>query len=198
MFLDVHKLTNDINFECINKIFKYYELYGNKDYIGESVTQTEHMIQAAMLAENDKQDDYIILAALFHDIGHLIQFESEVSLETMGNYGVKNHEKIGKKFLEDNNVPYPIPQLVENHVKVKRYLTFKNAEYINVLSNASKETLKRQGGPFNLEQANDFESDPLFEKSLLIRNYDDKAKENDIELKSLEYYKNKLINIINT
>lgn len=198
MLLDVHELTTDINLECINTIFKYYEKYGNKDYIGESVTQTEHMIQAAMLAENDDQDDYMILAALFHDIGHLIQFESEVSLETMGNYGVKNHEKIGKKFLEDNNVPYPIPELVENHVKVKRYLTFKNPEYFKVLSNASKETLKRQGGPFNLKEANYFESDPLFEKSLLIRKYDDKAKENNVELRSLEYYKNKLINIINS
>ena len=194
--LDVHKLADDINKERVDSIFKYYELYGNKDYIGESVTQNEHMIQAAMLAEQDNQDDVIILAALFHDIGHLIQFDSQESVETMGTYGVKNHEHIGKKFLEDYGVPYPIPQLVENHVKVKRYRTFKDPTYYSLLSEASKETLKRQGGPFTLEEAKVFENDSLFEKSLLIRNYDDRAKLKDIQLKSLDFYKNKLFSIL--
>ena len=96
--LDVHKLADDINKERVDSIFKYYELYGNKDYIGESVTQNEHMIQAAMLAEQDNQDDVIILAALFHDIGHLIQFDSQESVETMGTYGVKNQYILEKIF----------------------------------------------------------------------------------------------------
>ena len=64
-----------------------------------------------------------------------------------------------------------IPQLVENHVKVKRHEHLK-IPYYSLLSEASKETLKRQGGPFTLEEAKEFENDSLFEKSLLIRNYD--------------------------
>ena len=59
--------------DSVNKIFDYFELYGECDYIGEPVTQIEHMVQAAMLAEKDNQPVEVILAALFHDIGHLIQ-----------------------------------------------------------------------------------------------------------------------------
>ena len=115
----------------INKIFRYYELYGAKDYIGEPVTQTSHMIQAAMMAEKDGKPKTVILAALLHDIGHLIGFDDDINLETMGNVGIKNHERIGGAFLRHLDIPYPIPELVEGHVKAKRYLTHINPEYLN-------------------------------------------------------------------
>ena len=47
-----------------------------------------------MLAENDNQSVEVILACFFYDIGHLIEFN-----ETMGNYGTKNHEKIGANII---------------------------------------------------------------------------------------------------
>jgi len=177
----------------INIIFEYYYKYGDKNYIGESVTQNQHMIQAAMLAEKEKQSIYIILAALFHDIGHLVEFNSN---DTMGSFGVQNHESIGSNFLRKNNIPEPIPSLVENHVKVKRYLTFKYKNYYNELSDASKKTLEYQGGPMILEEAIEFENDPNFEGSLKIRKYDDLAKDPDVKIIDLDYYKNILAKLL--
>ena len=106
----------------IEEIFDYYIKYGQSDYIGEDVSQISHMIQTAMLAENNNEPIHLILACLFHDIGHLLQIENDSG--NMSKYGVKNHEKITKKFLLDNNIPEPIPSLAENHVKAKKYKTF--------------------------------------------------------------------------
>ena len=169
-------------------IISYYEKYGSRDYIGESITQNEHMIQAAMLAEKDNQPIEVVLAAFLHDIGHLIQYECSDE-NRMGKYGIKNHEKIGSQFLRDIGIRYPIPELVENHVKVKRYRTFKDKEYYKKLSDASKKTLDYQGGPMNKEEAENFEKDPLFKYSLKIRDYDDMAKIPNIKIHKLNYFR---------
>lgn len=57
----------DIN--KLNEIFNVYEKYGGKDYIGENVSQLEHALQCAQLAEKDNFQHDVILGALFHDIG---------------------------------------------------------------------------------------------------------------------------------
>lgn len=169
----------------IDNIFEYYEKYGNCDYIGEKVSQNEHMIQAAMLAEQDQQDIEVILACFFHDIGHLLQFD----VEQMGSLGVKHHEKYGADFLRQNGVPEPIPTLVENHVSVKRFKVSRNKDYFNELSDASKQTLVYQGGIMSEEEANKFENHELFDLSCKVRYYDDKAKIKGIKCKPLSYYK---------
>jgi 2-amino-1-hydroxyethylphosphonate dioxygenase (glycine-forming) len=167
----------------LDHIFGLYINYGNVDYIGETVSQTEHMVQAAMLAEKENSSFEIILAALFHDIGQLI------NIEQTEKYGNKEHEKIGAEYLRNMGIPYPIPELVYNHVKVKRYLTYKYPNYHSTLTNASKQTLLDQGGPMSLEEATEFENDPLFEASLKIRKFDDLAKDPSIQIKPIEYYR---------
>ena len=57
--------------KIVNEIFALYEKHGDEDYIGEPVSQLEHMSQAAALAEEEGYDDEVVLAAFFHDIGHL-------------------------------------------------------------------------------------------------------------------------------
>lgn len=180
----------------VDLVFSYYEKFGDKDYIGEPVTQTEHMIQAAMMAENDGKSSKTILAALFHDIGHLITFDEDIPFESMDNLGVKDHDKVGAIFLRKLNIPYPIPELVEGHVQAKRYLTFKDSSYYNKLSDASKGTLHHQGGPMSESEAVVFESNSLHKDMLKLRSYDEKAKELNKSIKSLNYYKEMLRNVL--
>ena len=180
----------DINVrEVVDKIFYYYERYGNRDYIGEPVTQVEHMVQGAMFAEIDKRSPEIVLAMLFHDIGHLLEFEVQDENEKMGNLGVMHHESKGRYFLDNLGIPYPIPNLVENHVKVKRYLVAKNPKYYEELSDASKQTLTYQGGPMNQKEINEFETDPIFNESIMVREYDEMSKVPNMKIKSLDYYR---------
>jgi len=49
----------------INEVIGLYDQFGNSDYIGEAISQIEHMCQAAMLAEAEGHDDEVILAAFF-------------------------------------------------------------------------------------------------------------------------------------
>ncbi len=57
--------------QTIDKLFNLYEQHGSDDYIGEAINQLEHMSQAAQLAMAEGYDDEVVLAAFFHDIGHL-------------------------------------------------------------------------------------------------------------------------------
>lgn len=171
----------------ISQVFSLYERFGSADYIGEPVSQIEHMTQSAQMAAKEGYDPMVILAALFHDIGHLLAQNAE--MESMGGYGVKSHEQIGADFLREIGFPEQIAKLVENHVQAKRYLTFKYPNYLSKLSVASLKTLEYQGGPMNPEEAEKFEKDPLFEISLKMRSWDEAAKEEHIPIPDLSIYK---------
>jgi len=177
--------------EIIETIFTYYEKHGKNDYIGEEVTQIEHMVQGAMFAENDGCSKEIVISVFLHDIGHLLVDENN---ELMSNYGVKNHEKLGRIMLEKLGIPEPIPKLVENHVKAKRYLVFKNENYN--LSDASKKTLDFQGGKMTKEEVCEFEKDDLFEMSLLVRKYDERSKVKGMKINDLDYYRSYIRNFL--
>ena len=107
-------------------IFKLYEKYGAADYIGEPVSQLEHMCQAAQIAEEEGFDSDVILAAFFHDIGHLAEFIMPV--KQMEGVGVADHEEIGAEFLRERGFSEKICKLVQSHVPAKRYLNFKYPE----------------------------------------------------------------------
>lgn len=170
----------------IEEVFSLYEKYGAQDYIGEPVSQLEHMSQAAQLAIQNRQDDEVVLAAFFHDIGHLCASEAAAS---MNGFGVVQHEKIGADYLRKQGFPERVARLVENHVQAKRYLTFKYPAYYNSLSDASRQTLDFQGGVMSAAEADQFEKDPLFEASIMLRKWDELAKEIDQPCMELEMLK---------
>ena len=188
-------MNNETIDTILDYIFYYYENYGSEDYIGENVSQIEHMIQAAMLAEQDSQKPEIVIALFLHDIGHLLDHDNKKK-SRMGNYGVVSHESIGKKFLEDIGIPYPIPDLVCNHVISKRYLVSTDINYYNKLSDASKETFKQQGKYLSKKEISEFEKNPLHEDSLCVRYYDDRAKVPGLNINSLDYYRSYIKNYL--
>tara|TARA_R110002020_G_scaffold63707_2_gene169719 strand:+ start:233 stop:814 length:582 start_codon:yes stop_codon:yes gene_type:complete len=171
----------------VDLIFDLYSKYGQEDYIGEPVSQIEHMCQSAQLAEKEGYDEEVILAAFFHDIGHLCV--NLGNFESMGGYGIQSHEKIGGDFLRGLGFPERVAKLVENHVQAKRYLTYKYPEYFQKLSEASRKTLEFQGGKMNGSEAATFEADPLFEVSLKMRTWDEMAKEVNVALPDLSIYR---------
>ncbi|MEY4739176.1 MAG: hypothetical protein RIS13_1407 [Bacteroidota bacterium] len=171
----------------VDEIFSLYENHGNADYIGEPVSQLEHMCQAAQLAEEEGHDDEVVLAAFFHDIGHLCEFIMPVEL--MEGVGVLDHESIGQEYLVNSGFSERIAKLVKSHVEAKRFLTFKFPEYFEKLSDASKLTLQHQGGRMNAEEAEAFEADPMFDIYIKMRTWDDLAKITNKALPDLNRYK---------
>jgi 2-amino-1-hydroxyethylphosphonate dioxygenase (glycine-forming) len=173
--------------QIIDEVFDLYELHGGEDYIGEPVSQLEHMSQSAQLALDQGYDDEVVLAAFFHDIGHICVMQN--ASNSMDGYGVKSHEKVGADYLRSKGFPERIAKLVESHVQAKRFLTYRYPEYYNSLSDASKKTLEFQGGRMSKEEADSFESDSLFETSILMRKWDELAKETDVPVIDLNEMK---------
>ena len=176
--------------QAVEEIFSLYQFHGDEDYIGEPVTQLEHMSQAAALAEAEGYEDEVILAAFFHDIGHLCCADKA---ESMDGFGTIDHEHEGAAYLAKLGFSERLVKLVKSHVAAKLYLTYKHQEYYDRLSDASKATLVFQGGMMNPAQAWLFESDPDFELMLHFRYWDDEAKKTNTPFNNLESLKQKAI-----
>lgn len=173
--------------DIVEEVFALYEKHGDEDYIGEPVSQLEHMSQAALLAEEEGYDDEVILAAFFHDIGHLCAEDAEA--ESMDGFGNVDHEKLGADYLRERGFSERLAILVESHVIAKRYLTYKYPEYYNKLSDASKATLEFQGGRMTEQEAVEFEKHSDAELFIRLRYWDDQAKEMNVPVQGLEHLK---------
>jgi phosphonate degradation associated HDIG domain protein len=173
-----------------------YQKYGDEDYIGEPVSQMQHMSQAAVLAIEAAADDEVVLAAFFHDIGHIcVAHNKDIDME---GYGNMLHEKIGADFIRAKGFPEKIAALIENHVQAKRYLTFKYPDYYQQLSKASRKTLEVQGGVMTAAEAGKFEEDPYFEVSIKLRRWDDAAKEEHKPINDMELIKSRIITVLSS
>jgi phosphonate degradation associated HDIG domain protein len=175
--------------QVVNEVFGLYVQRGNDDYIGEPVSQIEHMSQSAQLALVEGYDDEVVLAAFFHDIGHIC--ENDPDAVSMGGYGVASHERVGADYLRKRGFSDRVARLVEYHVQAKRYLTLRQPGYYARLSEASRRTLEYQGGVMSEAEADAFERDPLCSISLRMRQWDEMAKEMNVPVIDLEMLKEK-------
>ena len=162
--------------ETVRNLFTLYEAHGGDDYIGEPVSQLEHMWQAATLAEAEGHDDEVVLAAFFHDLGHLCA-AAGAAFASMDGFGAVNHEQLGADYLRARGFSERVARLVESHVLAKRYLTYKYPEYRRQLSPASQATLAFQGGAMTAAEAIAFERHPDASIIIRLRQWDDLAKQ---------------------
>ncbi len=176
-----------------DQIIGLLESHGGSEYIGEPVTKLEHMVQSAMIAEEQQLDDEVIIAAFLHDIGHVCV---ETSAENdMDGFGVIDHETTGAAYLQSFGFSQRIIDAVANHVPAKRYLCFKYKAYHDALSEASKRTLEFQGGPMSADEAATFEQLEWFEDIIAVRKIDEMAKMEHMPLpENLNRYRTLIIN----
>ena len=171
--------------DVIQSIFDAFAAHGDALYIGEPVSMTEHMLQAAYIAEQDSAGPELVAAALLHDFGHLIHDLPEDSAE----HGLDTrHEDLGAAYL----ARYFVPAVVEPgrlHVAAKRYLCAVDPAYLGNLSPASILSLKLQGGPFTTAEARAFEALPFAAEAARLRRYDDAAKIEGGWTPDLEHYR---------
>lgn len=145
---------------------------GAESYLGEAVTMSEHMLQAASLAEREGADDELVAAALLHDIGH---YTGEFGDDYI-DLGIDNeHDEAGARVLEPFFPPVVIA-CVRRHVAAKRYLCAAEPSYFARLSEASVKTLALQGGPMNKAEAAAFRASPFFDQAIRVRRWDEAAK----------------------
>ena len=188
--------------EVIRELFRKN---GSSDYIGENITQIQHMAQTAKLAKDAKSDKNIIVACFLHDIGHLIDKDNmfniniEYIMKNDINYGVKNHELVGAKLCKILDLPELVCDLVANHISAKRYLVSIDQDYKKTLSEASLITLEAQGGTMTIDEIIDYERNPNYKLYVQMRLWDDAAKniKTFVSDNEIEYFYKCIDNIIN-
>jgi len=152
----------------IEDIESLYAARGDLRY-GEGVTQIEHALQCASLVEERGGPLSLVVAALLHDIGHLLEAETDAMRVD------DHHEASGAKALAtlfDESVWKPIAL----HVAAKRYLCCSDPAYFASLSPASKISLELQGGVFDAAKAATFEKLPYWREAVMLRRADDAGK----------------------
>jgi phosphonate degradation associated HDIG domain protein len=168
----------------VQKIVDLFNEKGHSLYGGEAVTQMEHALQAATFARKNNASDALITASLLHDIGHLLH----ALPDDAPDFGVDDlHEELAALFLEK----YFIKEVVEPaklHVQAKRYLCFVDAGYYNTLSEPSRQSLALQGGIMNAEEAAEFEKYENYKEAVLLRTWDDLAKDPTMQTDPIESF----------
>ena len=157
---------------------------GAEQYSGEPVTQLEHALQSAALAEAEGADDELVTAALLHDLGHLLQDLGE----TPSLRGVDDvHQYAALPFLR-GLFGERVLGGIRLHVDAKRYLCATRPEYHGALSEDSKRSLKLQGGVFDAAQAQAFIAQPGAPDAVRLRLWDDRAKVAGLPTPPLSHY----------
>jgi phosphonate degradation associated HDIG domain protein len=161
-----------------------FEKRGADAYFGEPVSQLEHALQAAHFATEDAAPDSMVVAALLHDIGHLI----EDMPENIAEQGIDaRHEEIGLEWLKERFGP-EVSEPVYLHVAAKRYLCATDVEYRAKLSPASVLSLELQGGPMSDAEVKAFEANRYFREAVRLRLWDDRAKIEGLRTAPLRSY----------
>jgi [1-hydroxy-2-(trimethylamino)ethyl]phosphonate dioxygenase len=154
------------------QLLSIYSIRGAVTYFGEPVTTLEHSLQAAYFAQSCDAPDALIIAALLHDIGHLI----DPARDDIADWKLDaRHEVSGSRWLATRFGP-EVSEPVRLHVPAKRYLCATDAGFFGRLSGASIQTLKLQGGPMSDAEIMVFETEPYFREAIRLRQWDDQGK----------------------
>ena len=172
----------------VDGIMMLFAQRGAAAYHGEQVSQAEHALQAAALAVSEGAPDHLIVAALLHDIGHLLEGQDE-DLATRGRDG--QHEKLGSAWLT-RHFSTEVTEPIRLHVAAKRYLCAVDPTYLARLSPASRLSLSLQGGLMKPEECAEFESNPHHQNAVRLRRWDDTAKTRGLIVPILEEYRERL------
>lgn len=145
---------------------------GHGQYGYERVSQLEHALQCAQLAEAAGEPPALIVAALFHDLGHLVDGADVTRLERGQD---DRHELRAVQRLRRSFGAAVIGPIVR-HVAAKRYLCATERGYLEALSDASRASLALQGGPMTPVEAQRFGQQAHAAEAIRLRRYDDAAK----------------------
>ncbi|WP_250500962.1 phosphonate degradation HD-domain oxygenase [Caballeronia sp. GAWG1-5s-s] len=168
----------------LDDIRHLFDAHGSMAYSGEPVTQLQHALQTAWLAEEAGASRELIVAALLHDLGHLLNLQGETPTER----GIDDlHQYYALPFLRpvfSDAVLEPI----RLHVDAKRCLCAMDPEYHARLSADSVRSLQLQGGVFDKDEARAFVQLPYARDAMTLRRWDDAAKDASRVTPPLSHY----------
>ena len=170
------------------RLRELFEGPGTDGYLGEDVSQAEHMLQAAALAEDDGAPTELVIAALLHDVGH---FTGPLTGDDLMGGTDNRHSDVAADWLARWFGP-SVTEPIRLHVAAKRYLCAVDPAYVGLLSEASRYTLGVQGGPMSPEELAAFEAEPYAGDAVRLRRWDDAAKDAGRDVPPFGLYQQRL------
>jgi phosphonate degradation associated HDIG domain protein len=168
-----------------DEVFAIFGRRGSGAYFGERVSMTEHALQAAYFARQESAPQVLVLAALLHDIGHLL----EAVPDDLAHWNADaRHEEIGASWLA-RRFGAEVCEPVRLHVPAKRYLCATDPGYVAMLSQASVVTLELQGGPMERAEVLQFETERFHSAAIQVRRWDDQGKVAGLKTPGLAEYR---------
>lgn len=154
------------------EILHLFESAAARAYGLSGVSQLEHALQAAALAQKAGSSKELVVAALLHDIGHLVHDLGESPAE----HGIDDqHESLGSAYLS-RLFSSAVSEPVRLHVPAKRYLVATEETYSGRLSADSVRSLALQGGPMSAAEQEAFRREPFWRDAVALRRFDEDAK----------------------
>jgi phosphonate degradation associated HDIG domain protein len=169
---------------AVEEIRTLFHRSGAAAYFGECISMREHGLQAAYFARQEAAPPALIVAALLHDIGHLLAHVPDDIAQWTGDV---RHEELGGRWLA-RRFHAEVSEPVRLHVPAKRYLCATDAQYFAKLSAASVHTLTLQGGPMTPEEIAAFEAERYCKEAVRVRQWDDQGKVAGLSTPPLEDY----------
>jgi phosphonate degradation associated HDIG domain protein len=166
-------------------LFAIYARRGAASYFGEAVSMREHGLQAAHFARAANAPDALVVAALLHDIGHLLETVPDDIADWKTD---AHHELAGSRWLAAHFGP-EVCEPVRLHVAAKRYLCATDRAYFGQLSAASVVTLDLQGGAMSGAETRAFEAEPYWREAILVRQCDDQGKVAGLRTADFSHYR---------
>jgi phosphonate degradation associated HDIG domain protein len=157
---------------------------GTARYGLESISQLQHALQTARLAEEAGESPALVLASLLHDVGHLIHAYGE---NPAARGRDDRHEILGAKWLAVR-LPESVSAPVRLHVAAKRYLCATDPGYAAMLAPDSVLSLSLQGGPMSDAEAATFRTRPYADDALRLRRFDEAAKDPEAKTPPLAHF----------
>lgn len=184
---------NEDSHPIVDEILELFRRKGDSQYGGECVTQLEHALQTATLAESENTSPELITAALLHDIGHLLHELPDCAPDA----GIDDvHERVAFVYLNDK-FPLAVTEPAGLHVDAKRYLCAVESGYFESLSQPSVVSLRLQGGPMMSDEQNRFRLNSCWKEAVRLRRWDDAAKLTDQPTPPIEHFAEYLRQAVN-
>lgn len=173
----------------MNELVALYASPAARRMYDEEVTELEHALQSAALAQAEGAPDHLVAAALLHDVGHLVSDDNVPLDEDLAEDF--HHERVGARYLTRWFGP-EVTAPVALHVAAKRYLCAVEPGYLEDLSPSSTRSLALQGGPMSPVEVEAFERLAHHEDATLVRRWDDRAKVAGLAVADLDVYRSLL------
>jgi phosphonate degradation associated HDIG domain protein len=169
----------------MDEVIALFGTRGADSYFGECVSMLEHALQAAHFAQQDDAPPDLVVAALLHDVGHLVE---DVPDDIAEWHVDAKHEEVGGAWLAQR-FGAEISDPVMLHVPAKRYLCAIDPAYLGELSPASVLTLTLQGGPMSGSEIAAFERQRFYRDAVRVRRWDDRGKVAGLRTLSLDQHR---------